>query len=33
VRPDRLRPDDAFAPGLATKRLDVVLDDLEALLR
>jgi hypothetical protein len=33
VRPDRPRPNDAFAPGLAPKRLDVVLDDLEALLR
>jgi hypothetical protein len=33
VRPDRPRPDDAFAPGLAPKRLDAVLDDLEALLR
>jgi hypothetical protein len=33
VRPDRPRPDNAFAPGLAPKRLDVVLDDLEALLR
>jgi hypothetical protein len=33
VRPDRPRPDDAFARGLAPKRLDAVLDDLEALLR
>ena len=33
VRPDRPRPDDAFAPGLAPARLDAVLDDLEALLR
>jgi hypothetical protein len=33
VRPDRPRPDDAFAPGLAPKRLEAVLDDLEALLR
>jgi hypothetical protein len=33
VRPDRPRPDNAFAPGLAPKRLDIVLDDLEALLR
>jgi hypothetical protein len=33
VRPDRPRPDDAFAPGLAPKRLDAILDDLEALLR
>ena len=33
VRPDRPRPDNAFAPGLAPKRLDAVLDDLEALLR
>ena len=33
VRPDRPRPDDAFARGLAPARLDVVLDDLEALLR
>ena len=33
VRPDRPRPDDAFAPGLAPKRLDAVLNDLEALLR
>jgi hypothetical protein len=33
VRPDRPRPDDAFAPGLAPKRLDAVLDDLEALMR
>ena len=33
VRPDRPRPQDAFAPGLAPKRLNAVLDDLEALLR
>jgi hypothetical protein len=33
VRPDRPRPNDAFAPGLAPRRLDAVLDDLEALLR
>jgi hypothetical protein len=33
VRPDRPRPNDAFARGLAPKRLDAVLDDLEALLR
>ncbi|HEX5897848.1 MAG TPA: hypothetical protein VFY32_00525 [Solirubrobacteraceae bacterium] len=33
VRPDRPRPADPFAPGLAPKRLDAVLDDLEALLR
>ena len=33
VRPDRPRPGDAFAPGLAPKRLDAVLDDLEALMR
>jgi hypothetical protein len=33
VRPDRPRPADAFAPGLAPKRLDAVLDDLEGLLR
>jgi hypothetical protein len=33
VRPDRPRPDDAFARGLAPARLDAVLDDLEALLR
>jgi hypothetical protein len=33
VRPDRPRPDDAFARGLPAARLDVVLDDLEALLR
>jgi hypothetical protein len=33
VRPDRPRPADAFARGLAPKRLDAVLDDLEALLR
>jgi hypothetical protein len=33
VRPDRPRPDDAFARGLAPAHLDAVLDDLEALLR
>ncbi len=33
VRPDRPRPDDAFARGLAPGRLDAILDDLEALLR
>jgi hypothetical protein len=33
VRPDRPRPDDAFARGLAPARLNAVLDDLEALLR
>ena len=33
VRPDRPRPDDAFARGLAPTRLNAVLDDLEALLR
>ena len=33
VRPDHPRPQDAFAPGLAPKRLDAVLDELEALLR
>ena len=33
VRPDRQRPDDAFARGLAPARLDAVLDDLEGLLR
>jgi hypothetical protein len=32
VRPDRPRPSDAFARGLAPKQLDAVLDDLEALL-
>jgi len=32
VRPDRPRPDDPFGPGLAPRRLDAVLDDLEALL-
>jgi hypothetical protein len=32
VRPDRPRPDDPFAPGLAPKRLEAALDDLEALL-
>ena len=33
VRPDRPRPDNAFARGLAPARLNAVLDDLEALLR
>lgn len=33
VRPDRPRPADAFARGLAPARLDAVLADLEALLR
>jgi hypothetical protein len=33
VRPDRPRPGDAFARGLAPARLSAVLDDLEALLR
>ena len=33
VRPDRPRPDDPFAPGLAPKRLEAVLDDLEGLMR
>jgi hypothetical protein len=33
VRPDRPRPEDAFARGLAPARLNAVLDDLEALLR
>jgi hypothetical protein len=33
VRPDRPRPADAFARGVAPKQLDAVLDDLEALLR
>jgi hypothetical protein len=33
VRPDRPRPADAFARGLPRKQLDLVLDDLEALLR
>ena len=33
VRPDRPRPADAFARGLAPARLAAVLDDLEALLR
>jgi len=32
VRPDRPRPDDPFAPGLPPKRLDAIIDDLEALL-
>jgi hypothetical protein len=33
VRADRPRPADAFAPGLRPAQLDVVLDDLEELLR
>jgi hypothetical protein len=33
VRPDRPRPDDAFARGLAPARLNAVLDDLEGLMR
>jgi hypothetical protein len=33
VRPDRPRPDDAFARGLAPARLNASSDDLEALLR
>jgi hypothetical protein len=33
VRPDRPRPEDAFARGLPTARLDAVLDDLETRLR
>jgi hypothetical protein len=33
VRPDRPRPNDAFAPGLRPAQLDAVLDDLEGLLR
>jgi hypothetical protein len=33
VRPDRPAPTDAFARGLTEAQLDVVLDDLEALLR
>jgi hypothetical protein len=32
VRPDRPRPDDAFAPGMRPAQLDAVLDDLEGLL-
>jgi hypothetical protein len=32
VRPDRPRPENPFAPGIAPRRLDAVLDDLEALL-
>jgi hypothetical protein len=32
VRPDRPRPDDAFARGLTRRELDAVLDDLERLL-
>jgi hypothetical protein len=33
VRPDRPAPTDAFAGGLPEAQLDLVLDDLEALLR
>jgi hypothetical protein len=33
VRPERPRPDDAFARGLPPRELDAVLDDLEGLLR
>jgi hypothetical protein len=33
VRPDRPAPTDAFARGLPAAQLDLVLDDLEALLR
>jgi len=33
VRPDRPAPADAFARGLPPAQLDLVLDDLEALLR
>jgi hypothetical protein len=33
VRPDRPAPVDAFARGLPAAQLDLVLDDLEALLR
>jgi hypothetical protein len=33
VRPNRPRPADAFARGLAPARLNAVLDDLEGLLR
>jgi hypothetical protein len=33
VRPDRPRPDDAFARGLAPARLNAVLADLEGLMR
>jgi len=32
VRPDRPPPADAFARGLPATQLDLVLDDLEALL-
>ena len=32
VRPDRPAPADAFGRGLPTEELDLVLDDLEALL-
>jgi hypothetical protein len=32
VRPDRPRPADAFARGLAPARLNAVLDDLEGLM-
>jgi hypothetical protein len=33
VRPDRPRPDDAFAPGIGRDELQAVLDDLETLMR
>jgi hypothetical protein len=33
VRPDRPAPPDAFARGLPRAELDLVIDDLEALLR
>ena len=33
VRPDRPAPADSFARGLPAAQLDLVLDDLEALLR
>jgi hypothetical protein len=33
VRPDRPAPADAFGGGLSEAQLDLVLDDLEALLR
>jgi hypothetical protein len=33
VRPDRPAPPDAFARGLPPAELDLVIDDLEALLR
>ena len=32
VRPDRPAPADAFARGLPATELDLVLDDLEALM-